>query len=153
MREIKRQDELPVATEQVNRMGARCASVAHFQRSLQAVIIMTSLLIGLVSSCLRTPSYYASLKTETYANGTDLNGKTQYGPLSLREDGACSITETRDGKDYRGGGSWSKTARDRIVSIGLSSNSAMTRYHFFARLNNDTNSYIVSDSVEKLIEQ
>jgi hypothetical protein len=103
--------------------------------------------------CLHTPSYYASLKTETYTNGTNLNGKTQYGSLSLREDGVCSITEIRDGKDYRGGGSWNKTDQEKIIRIGLSSNSAMTIYHFFARLNNENNSYIVSDKLEKLIEQ
>ena len=113
---------------------------------------------GVLSSCMHMPSYYASLKEVTYTKGdarfsdNTLNDKTKYGFLSLREDGACSITETRNGRIYRGGGAWNKTDHTNIISIGLSSNSAMTIYHFYVRLYKETNSYIVSDKLEKLIE-
>ena len=116
------------------------------------------LVFSVLSSCVHTPSYYASLEEVTYTKGdarfsdNTLNGKTKYGSLSLREDGACSITELRDGRIYRGGGAWYKTKHTNIISIGLSSNSAMTIYHFYVRLHKETNSYIVSDRLEKLIE-
>jgi len=120
-------------------------------------ILTVILLSGVLSSCVHTPSYYASLEEVTYAKGdarfsdNTLNARTNYGSLSLREDGACSITEIRGGRIYRGGGAWSKTEHANIIRIGLSSNSAMTMYHFYVRLYKDTNSYIVSDKLEKLI--
>ena len=120
---------------------------------------LTVLLVsGVLSSCVHTPSYYASLEEVTYTKGSarisdnTLYDKTKYGSLSLREDGACSITEIRDGRIYRGGGAWYKTDHKDIIRVGLSSNSAMTIYHFYVRLYKETNSYIVSDKLEKLIE-
>lgn len=120
---------------------------------LTIFILLTSVII----SCIHTPSYYASLKEETYTHGNtrfsdaSLNGETKYGYLVLREDGACSITEIRNGKEYHGGGAWRKTDETNIIRIGLSSNSVMTRYHFFVRVNKETNTYIVSDKLEILI--
>jgi hypothetical protein len=122
-------------------------------------IIISLLTVGLLCSCLHSPSYYASLKTETYAHGEakfsnmNLNSNVKYGSLSLREDGACSISEIRDGVSYHGGGAWSRTDHKKIVSVGLSSNSAMTAYHFFVFLNDKNNSYIVSDKLEELVEK
>jgi hypothetical protein len=120
---------------------------------------LTVLLVsGVLSSCIHTPSYYAALKKVTYTNGdarfsdNTLYDKTKYGSLVLREDGACSITETRDGRIYRGGGAWNETDHKNIISIGLSSNSAMSIYHFYVRLYKETNSYIVSDKLEMLVE-
>ena len=108
-------------------------------------------------SCVHTPSYYASLEIVTYERGDTrfsdnaLNNRTNYGLLSLREDGACSITEIRDGLNYRGSGAWSQTEHEDIIRIGLSSNSTMTMYHFYVRLYEDTNSYIVSDVLDMLL--
>lgn len=83
----------------------------------------------------------------------NLNSNVKYGSLLLREDGACSISEIRDGTSYHGGGSWSRTDHEKIVRVGLSSNSVMTAYHFFVFLNDKDNSYIVSDKLEKLVEK
>lgn len=129
----------------------------HHTSKMQIKIITVMFVFGVLTSCVHTPSYYASLKEVTYAKGeaifsdNNLNGKTKYGSLVLREDGACSITETVYGRIVRGGGAWSKTDQPNIISIGLSSNSQMTVYHFYIRLNEETNSYVISDKMEKLI--
>ena len=83
----------------------------------------------------------------------NLNRNVKYGSLSLREDGACSLSEIRDGTSHHGGGAWSRTDHKKIISVGLSSNSAMTVYHFFVFLNDKNNSYIVSDKLEQLVEK
>lgn len=122
-------------------------------------IIILLITTGLLCSCLHSSSYYASLKTETYAHGEakfstmNLNGNVEYGSLSLREDGACSILEIRDGATYHGGGSWSRTDHKKIIRVVLSSNSAVTLYRFFVYLNDKNNSYIISDRLEELVEK
>ena len=121
--------------------------------------IITVLFVSFVlTACVHAPSYYSSLKEEAYTHGNAkfsdiaLNSKTSYGSLMLREDGACSITETRDGHIYHGGGAWSKTDHANIIRIGLSSSSPMIMYHFYVRLYKRTNTYLVSDKLEALIE-
>ena len=121
-------------------------------------VLRVFLVFSALSSCIHVPSYYASLKEVAYTKGSaefsdkTLNSRTEYGSLLLREDGACSIAEIRGGRIYRGRGAWKKTEHTNIVRIGLSSNSIMTTYHFYVRLYKDTNSYIVSDKLENLLE-
>ena len=81
-----------------------------------------------------------------------LNNKTQYGVLVLREDGVYSISEELNGRVFKGGGAWEKTEHPNIISVGLSSNSPMTIYHFYVLLNKDTETYVVSEKNESLIE-
>ena len=123
------------------------------------VKFLTVVLVScILSSCVHTPSYYASLKKVTYTKGdarfsyNTPNGKTKYGSLTLREDGACSVTEIRDGHIYRGGGSWNKKDHADVIRIALSSNSAMTTYRFYVRLYKETNSYVVSNILDNLLE-
>lgn len=72
--------------------------------------------------------------------------------LRLREDGACSIEEERFGKMFRGGGAWWKTDQSGVVKVGLSSNSAMSLYHFFVRLDQATQSFILAEKEEAFNE-
>lgn len=91
------------------------------------------------------------MEGEAKFSDNTINGETIFSSLVLREDGACSITETRNGRIFTGGGAWRETEYPNIISIGLSSNSLMTVYHFYVRLYEETNSFIISDKMEKLI--
>jgi len=139
------------------RFGLRGSGPAENQRYMLNNLFSKIFLCCALSSCIHMPSYYENLEEVFYTTGNakfsdeNLNREAKYGSLYLREDGACSITEIRAGGTYRGSGAWNETDHENIISIGLSSNSAMTIYYFYVRLSKDSNTYTVSDKLERLI--
>jgi len=131
---------------------------SELNRYMPMKIVSILLVLIMLTTCIHTPSHYASLKNEVYSSGearfsdSALNSKTKYASLSLREDGACSITEIRGGISYRGAGSWRKTKYSNIIKIGLSSSSTVTMYHFYVRLYEENRTYLVSDKLKKLVD-
>ncbi|MGH1540098.1 MAG: hypothetical protein ACRBHB_06730 [Arenicella sp.] len=107
-----------------------------------------------LQACIHSNSYYESLSEEVFKSGStkeNIAGSVEYSTLLLRENGACLISEIRNGELYRGGGSWRKTAHENVIEVGLSSNSMMTSYKFYVRLNREEKTYIVSEKLENLL--
>jgi len=116
-------------------------------------MLLVFLTLHTASSCIRTPEYYRSLKSNSYTfkksrhSRPGLN-KGVYKTLTIREDGACVITEIINSRVHRGGGNCKPTERNNVYEVFLSSNSFLTSYRLYVRINASDSTFEISDSGE-----
>ncbi len=85
---------------------------------------------------------------ELYSPGTNSfsdekdNQKLKYKNLYIRYNGSCSITELTNSIKSHGGGSWTKTDYPNVLKLTFSSNTFLTHYRLYVRIDLKKNLFI-----------